>query len=61
MKIPINEELIEVIVAINTAEEVGILISLLSYYYLKYYDVKESDLIKSLKHSIKILKSEEKE
>lgn len=60
MYIPINEEVIEDIVIKNDAREIGILISLLCYYYLKYYDVTEKDIIKSLKNSIKILKNEEK-
>jgi len=61
MLIPINEQYIKDMVEINTAKEVGVYISLMSYYYMKKYNLTEKEIIKSLKNSLKILKSDKED
>ena len=59
MNIPISDEFIEYMVKENNSQEIGVLISLLCYYYLKEYNLSINDLIKSLKNSIMILERED--
>lgn len=59
MYIEINKEQIKELIQNNTSKSMGILISLLSYEYIKQHRITKAEFIKSLKNSLNILEKED--
>lgn len=56
MIIPFTNELIQEIVACNSAMETGVFISLICHEYIKQHNITEKQFFKSLKASLKKFK-----
>lgn len=52
------KRMIEKIINKEKCTEVGIFISMLSFYFIKSYDISIKEFIKSLKNSLEILEKE---
>lgn len=59
MYIPITEECIQEIINENSPKNLGVLIRLLSFYYIKGHRITEEEFFQSLKRSLNKLNKED--